>query len=351
MNNSTTRASELAAKYLTQLSTELAQGNSETLKQFLDMMGKFRRYSPTNSMLIYFQRPTATQVAGFGKWKEMGRQVKKGEKGIAIFVPLKYKAKAEGASRQEDDETLVGFTTGYLFDVEQTEGKPLPEFSSVKGDPGLFTFRLTNLILERGIELEYKDNLGGARGVSKGGRIHMLCGMSPAEEFQVLAHELAHELLHRGDRRVDTDVRTREVEAESVAYVCCSAIGLETGSASSDYIALYRGDEKLLSQSLAYIQNVSAQILDYILHPPAIVPAKLTTREQRELQELYEADRDAGWQKCDEYGFTGYRRTFGCDHGFDLDGCEGEDYIVLDFESDTSGADAGWWTIAYREVN
>src|ERR1700727_4101220 len=103
-----------------------------------------------------------------------------------------------------------------------------------------------------------------ARGTSAGGKITLLPGQSPAEEFATLAHELAHEMMHRTERRNSTSKRIRETEAEAVAFVVCHAIGLETGSASQDYIQLYDGDAKLLTASLEYIQQTTTQILNAI---------------------------------------------------------------------------------------
>ena len=89
----------------------------------------------------------------------------------------------------------------------------------------------------------------------------LLPGQSPAEEFSTLAHEIAHELLHRGDRRENTTRRTRETEAEATAFVVCQVIGLETGSAASDYIQLWKGDAQLLTESLGYIRQAASQML------------------------------------------------------------------------------------------
>jgi hypothetical protein len=94
-----------------------------------------------------------------------------------------------------------------------------------------------------------------ARGTSSGGKITLLPGQSPAEEFATLAHEVSHELMHRDARRNSTTKRIRETEAEAVAFVVCSAIGLEAGSSAADYIGLDGGDAKLLSESLEYVQR------------------------------------------------------------------------------------------------
>lgn len=339
---------QIAADALANLSEALRSGESDTLTAYNAFMAKFYRYSWFNTLLILSQNNAASHVAGFMKWKEQGRYVKKGEKGLAILVPLKYKSKTKDYN-EDADETLVGFTTGYVFDVAQTDGEPIPEFATVSGDPGLYSSRLRDLIQERKIDLRYADGLDGARGSSHGGRICILKGMPAAEEFQVLAHELAHELLHRGDRRSETNVQIRELEAEAVAFVCCTSIGIETGSASADYIKLYQGDEKLLGQSLSYIQNVSAQILDYILHPQVKAHTRLSSADQRELHEVYASNPKEGWRSCECLGFEVYERYYGCDPRFDNSRTEGEDYIVLDYEPDDSTGDSGWWTLASRE--
>jgi hypothetical protein len=97
--------------------------------------------------------------------------------------------------------------------------------------------------------------------MSCGGRITLLPGQAPAEEFSTLAHELAHELLHRGDRRSSTSKRVRETEAEATAFVVCQAVGLESGSAASDYIQLWNGDVQVLTESLGYIRQAASQII------------------------------------------------------------------------------------------
>jgi len=127
-------------------------------------------------------------------------------------------------------------------------------------------------IAERGIALEYSEEIAPARGMSEGGKITLLPGQSPAEEFATLAHELAHEMMHRDERRSGTSKRLRETEAEAVAFVVCSAMGLETGSAAQDYIGLYGGDAKLLGESLEYVQQTSTQILNAIVVDESSAP-------------------------------------------------------------------------------
>src|SRR5262252_1200561 len=135
---------------------------------------------------------------------------------------------------------------------------------SVNGDPRGYRERLVKLVADLGIDLEYSEQIAPARGTSSGGKITLLPGQSPAEDFATLAHEIAHEMMHRDERRSGTTKRVRETEAEAVAFVVCSAIGLETGSAAQDYIGLYGGNANLLGESLEYVQRTATQILNAI---------------------------------------------------------------------------------------
>jgi antirestriction protein ArdC len=256
---------QITNKAIEQLTAALNQGHSETLTQYLAAIGRFHRYSLRNVMLIASQKPTATHVAGFHTWHKLGRFVKKGEKGILILAPI-VRRKSESGDQSETDEssTAVGFRAAYVFDISQTDGQELPEIGSVNGDPREYRGRLGNLIVEEGIALEYSQDIAPARGTSSGGKITLLPGQSPAEEFATLAHEIAHEMMHRDERRASTSKRSRETEAEAVAFVVSQAIGLETGSAAQDYIQLYEGDAKLLTESLEHIQRTATQILNAI---------------------------------------------------------------------------------------
>jgi len=231
----------------------------------MNSLARFRRYSWHNVVLIALQKPNATHVAGFHAWHKPGRLVKKGEKDILILAPI-IRKKAESNAETEPDESsvAVGFRAAYVFDISQTDGQPVPEIGSVNGDPHGYRERLARFVAERGIALEYSDEIAPARGTSSGGKITLLPGQSPAEEFATLAHEVAHEMMHRDERRSSTSKRIRETEAEAVAFVVCSAIDLETGSAAQDYIGLYGGDAKLLSESLEYVQRTATQVLNAI---------------------------------------------------------------------------------------
>ena len=240
------------------LAALLDEGHSDQLTVLLKTMARFHKYSWHNVSLIANQRPTATRVAGFQTWRTMGRFVRKGEKGIAILAPIVTRRDAE--SSDDNARPVVGFRAAYVFDVEQTDGEPLPTPCEAAGDPGAKTASLKNAILERGIALESVDDLDGALGTSSGGLIRLLNGLSPAMEFTTLVHEYAHELLHRADDR-PASRDTRELEAEAVAFVVGGAVGLNTSDSSRDYIHLYRGDREALAASLERIQRAASVIL------------------------------------------------------------------------------------------
>jgi antirestriction protein ArdC len=267
------QARKLADSAIEQLATALEQGQSETLRVYLAAMGRFHRYSLNNVILIALARPGATQVAGFHTWKRLGRHVRKGEKGIAILAPLVRKGTERRRNRllvreggvsgraESDSEEVLGFRTAYVFDVSQTEGKPLPEFARASGDPGDCTERLKAFISRQGIKLDYSERIAPAQGRSSEGRITLLPGLPPAEEFSVLAHELAHCVLHGKAEQGQSSKAVRETEAEAVAYAVCQTIGLDASLASSDYVQLWDGDTKTLAASLARIRGVAVEII------------------------------------------------------------------------------------------
>ena len=258
----------------------LESGESEVLTEYLNAMARFHTYSFSNIMLIARQKPTATRVAGIRTWNSLGRFVKRGEKGILILAPMvgRKKPTDEIATEVESDNSadertpqqqLYGFRAVYVFDVSQTEGKELPTLTDVEGDVTGYRERLIEYVESQNIKLRYSEKIAPAKGLSSGGRITLLTGMQPAEEFSTLVHEMAHEMLHRSERRTLTTKRVRETEAEAVAFVVCQSIGLQTGTASADYIQLWNGDAKLLAESLEVVQRTASIILGGIVHKPA----------------------------------------------------------------------------------
>ena len=254
---------------LQELAGALQQGKSDTLLKYLDTLSRFHRYSFGNCILIAIQRPDASHVAGFRRWKQMGRWVKKDEKGIAILAPVLNRKKRDDETTDDGEEpaerqtrAVRGFRVAHVFDVNQTEGKELPEFAHLGGDPGDKIERLVQITQNKGIQVEFVDVLPfGANGCSLGGTVQVVESLPPPQKFSTLVHELAHELLHRGDRRDSTTKTVRETEAESVAYVVCRSVGLECSTRASDYIQIWNGDAKVLMQSLEMIRDVATNIL------------------------------------------------------------------------------------------
>ena len=278
-------AKEVIAANVQSLIEQLEAGHSDALTAYLNAMSRFHNYSLGNILEIARQRPDATRVAGFWKWKELGRSVKKGEKGIRILAPIvgskrKKKEEAEKDITKQNVPVLVGFRSAYVFDVSQTEGAELPALREISGNVGENRDRLIAFIDRQGIELVFTERIAPALGMSYGGRIAILPGQSKAEEFSTLVHELAHEMLHKAERRTATTKTVRETEAEAIAFVIGKAVGLETGSASADYIHLYHGNASLLAESLEVIQQTSAVIL------AALQPSAAETMPDAELAKV-----------------------------------------------------------------
>jgi antirestriction protein ArdC len=276
-------AKEMIAANVKCLIEQLEAGKSDALTAYLNAMSRFHNYSFGNVLEIARQRPTATRVAGMYAWNQLGRRVKKGEKGIRILAPIvgikrKKDGEAEKDVTKQNTRVLVGFRNAYVFDVEQTDGAELPAMREISGDVGANHDRLVSYIEKQGIELVFTENIAPALGVSYGGRIAILPGQSKAEEFSTLVHELGHELLHKAERRTTTTKVVKETEAEAIAFVVGKAVGLQTGSASADYIQLYHGNASLLIESLEVIQQASAIILA-ALQPPTEAQAEMPDAE------------------------------------------------------------------------
>jgi len=262
----------MASKAIDELAMALDDGHSASLKAYLAMLGRFHRYSVGNVFLIALQRPGATRVAGYRTWQQLGRQVREGERAIRILAPITYRRnrrrlQQEEAEQKEDkEEDLLAFRPCTVFDVSQTDGKPLAEFAKVSGEPAEHLSRLKDLVLSRGIQLKYTNRIGPAQGASAGGKIFLREDMEPAEEFSTLVHELAHEMLHQD--KTERSKTVKETEAEAVAFVVCQAVGLECGTASSDYMQLYDGKKETLMASLERIRGTAGEIIEAVMSAP-----------------------------------------------------------------------------------
>ena len=208
---------------------------------------------------------------------------------IQILAPIiGHRRKRDAAEKEQDAKPapmLIGFRVVYVFDLSQTEGADMPEFEhNITGEVGEHRDRMIAFLAQQNIKLEFNEKIAPALGVSYGGKIALLLGQSKAEEFTTLVHETAHELLHKAERRTMTTatVRETEAEAEAVAFIVGQSVGLEMGTASSDYIQMYAGNAALLAESLEVIQHTSAVIL-------AAIQAEESTQENETAAELAQA--------------------------------------------------------------
>ena len=182
-------AKEVIAANVKALIEQLEAGHSDALTAYLNAMSRFHNYSFGNILEIARQKPDAVRVAGLYAWNQLGRRVKKGEKGIRILAPIigvrrKPDAEAEKDITTQNRVVLVGFRAAYVFDVSQTEGPDLPEPATVKGDVGENYDRLLAFIERQGIALEFNERIAPALGVSYGGKIALLPGQSKARNLR-----------------------------------------------------------------------------------------------------------------------------------------------------------------------
>lgn len=233
---------------------KLAEGvkaltDSESWKSYLRQQAKFHRYSFNNSIMILVQCRNATRVAGYKAWQALGRQVRKGEKGIVIFTPRPFVKK----NKDGEEEQGMTFGTASVFDFGQTdpiEGFEHPfELRRMEMNPmgtadealeGLWNFGL-----RKGFAVEYGEPGAGAWGCWNASSNTLLLrkGGDSGNLVMVLAHELAHALLgHAGSADgLPTDVK--ELEAQSVAFVVCEALGVDASEFSFEYLARWSGQE------------------------------------------------------------------------------------------------------------
>lgn len=236
---------------------------SDTFKAYLDAQARFHNYSWHNTWMIFSQCPSASRVAGFRTWLTFGRHVRKGQKGIAIFAPMRFKKDIEQSDGSTSTEDRVAFRIVHVFDVSQTDGEALPEVDcptiDAKADDLLAD--LVRVAESRKIVVTFQPVSGGAFGVSKNGSIEVDNTHTTGQQSKTLAHELAHESLHWKDKGTFTR-SAAELEAESVAYVVCRHFGLDCSVRSSAYIALWNGDGKAMRESMDRIAKTARAIID-----------------------------------------------------------------------------------------
>ena len=256
--------------------------------QYLQTMSKFHRYSFNNTLLIAMQRPDATLVTGYRNWQTMGRQVKKGEKGITILAPAPIKRKREqeildqnnkplldgnGKPKTEEVEVVIPrFKPTTVFDISQTDGEPIetlaPEgLTEAVADYELFMKAITEI---SPVPIRFDEIEGEAKGYyhSVDKEIVIQKGMSDSQTIKTAIHETGHARLHDKDlmaeQGIEKDRLTKEVEAESVAYCVCSAFGVDTSEYSFPYIAGWSSgrDMKELKTSMDTIRKTAGEMID-----------------------------------------------------------------------------------------
>lgn len=313
---------------------------SDKYRQYLATMSRFHRYSVNNTMLIYMQRPDATHVAGFNKWRDQfGRNVLKGEKGIRIIAPTPYKKKieeiktdpetnapvldADGKAIIEEKEIRIPmFKVVSVFDVSQTAGKPLPQLAAdLSGNVQQYEVFMEALRRASPVPMEIKSVARDTDGFfsAKAQSITIRAGMSEVQTVCAAVHEIAHAKLHDYEHMTELaddgetilvpgekSRNTEEVEAESISYAVCQYYGIETGENSFGYIATWsKGKElKELRASLETINKTASELITDIdrhfaeickergIDRVNLAAAEQPSVEAPEAEKLYMVDND-----------------------------------------------------------
>ena len=290
--------------------------------QYLQTMSKFHRYSFNNTLLIAMQRPDATLVTGYRNWQSMGRQVKKGEKGITILAPAPIKRKreqeildqnrkplldADGKPRTEEVEVVIPrFKPTTVFDISQTDGEPIEtlapeELTEAVADYDLFMEAITAV---SPVPIRFDEIAGEAKGYYHSGdkEIVIQKGMSESQTIKTAIHETGHARLHDKDimekQGIEKDRLTKEVEAESVAYCVCSAFGVDTSEYSFPYIAGWSSnrDMKELKASMDIIRKTAGEMIDELSdNLQELFAEKKQLLESEQKQKLIPAMEAAGY--------------------------------------------------------
>lgn len=313
---------------------------SDKYRKYLATMSRFHRYSVNNTMLIYMQRPDATHVAGFNKWRDQfGRNVLKGEKGIRIIAPTPYKKKveeiktdpetnapvldADGKAIIEEKEIRIPmFKVVSVFDVSQTAGKPLPQLAAdLSGNVQQYEVFMEALRRASPVPMEIKPVARDTDGFFsiKAQSITIRAGMSEVQTVCAAVHEIAHAKLHDYEHMTELaddgetilvpgekSRNTEEVEAESISYAVCQYYGIETGENSFGYIATWsKGKElKELRASLETINKTASELITDIdrhfaeickergIDREDLAAAEQPSVEAQEVEKLYMVDND-----------------------------------------------------------
>lgn len=266
------------------------EGDQERYKEFLKVMTKFHNYSVNNTLLIAMQRSDATLCNSYKRWQSLGRQVKRGEKGITIIAPAPVKTKQTRERKDQYQQPVIGedgqpeleevevviprFRPTTVFAYEQTEGEPLPflvpeELTASVENYEIFMEAITRVST---VPIRFDEITNGAKGYYSNATKEIVInkGMSESQTMKTAIHECAHSLLHDKDimmsNHVEKDRMTKEIEAESCAFCVCAAFNLDTGDYSFPYISGWskEHDMKELKGSLDLIRKTSGEFIDKV---------------------------------------------------------------------------------------
>lgn len=246
-------------------------GESGAFQRYLEVSARFHNYSPMNRMMIAIQRPDATRVAGFNTWKDLGRWVRKGEKGIAIWAPMFFAKKDQDGNKT--GEILRGFRVVHVFDVAQTEGKELPapvtaERLTGEEDGGIFE-ALVDFAKHGGLSVQeafaaFPPERDGDYS-PMGKEIRIRAGLAQLQRAKTMAHECAHWILHSDDKGGALAREVKETEAEAAAFLALARFGFRSDDYSFPYVAGWAsGDVTVLEKSLARIEKAADEIIHAI---------------------------------------------------------------------------------------
>jgi len=284
----TEREERAAALHATIAAQIDALRTSEGWAAYLAFARSFRDYSLNNTLLILAQRPTATRVAGFRKWQELGRQVRKGETGIKVFGFSQRPCKRNACPHTEEDPEHKHITYPILtvFDLAQTDpiegAPPIPEYVIGTNDGADLAATLTANLETLGYTITHATT-GRAKGYTEPGKkITISHGLAAADELEVLLHETAHNILGHVDDLTTNEYRTHrglcEVEAESAAYVAAGLLGIDTAPASIAYLAGWStAQPELITTTARRVITAAAALADLVTNntPPQHQPSPL----------------------------------------------------------------------------
>jgi N-terminal domain of anti-restriction factor ArdC len=285
--------------HLNTLIEAIKTGNTERLTAYFAFSSRFHHYSRRNQQLIFDQKPEATRVANYGKWKKEGYQVAEGQKGIRILVPkfpkgykklieaernLDHPGQDENAARAKEVFFVTrNFKVGSVYDVSQLtlDRRPPEFFTAIQGDHQALHERLIQAVQKEGIEYQESVDTQGARGYSAGGLIVVRPDQPAGNKAAITCHEWAHEILHKEEDRRNLPKQVKECHAEATAFVVLSHFGV-TIPYSVDYLRMWGNTSETVRRELDLVANAASLIIQK-LH--SLEPGEAGFHDQTETDE------------------------------------------------------------------